>query len=215
MKLLRFLVVSQTKGKSFMQNLVVEKMKENILNVQPEHDDDAMLMLKIAEGSEHALRMIIERWKNPLANYFYRSISDIHTAEDLAQQTFINLYRAKESYTPSAKFSTYLFHIARNVLINEYRKRQRRPFDPVDPVEITSSVEGRTELTTNELEEVFYYTLEKLPENQRTAILLFKQQDMSYEEIAEAMNATIPAVKTWIFRARSVLKDALKDTKHI
>ena len=108
-----------------------------------------------------------------------------------------------------------LFHIARNVLINEYRKRQRRPFDPVDPVEITSSVEGRTELTTNELEEVFYYTLEKLPENQRTAILLFKQQDMSYEEIAEAMNATIPAVKTWIFRARSVLKDALKDTKHI
>ena len=198
-----------------MQNLVVEKMKENILNVQPEHDDDAMLMLKIAEGSEHALRMIIERWKNPLANYFYRSISDIHTAEDLAQQTFINLYRAKESYTPSAKFSTYLFHIARNVLINEYRKRQRRPFDPVDPVEITSSVEGRTELTTNELEEVFYYTLEKLPENQRTAILLFKQQDMSYEEIAEAMNATIPAVKTWIFRARSVLKDALKDTKHI
>lgn len=215
MKLLRFLVVSQTKGKSFMQNLVVEKMKEDILNVQPEHDDDAMLMLKIAEGSEHALRMIIERWKNPLANYFYRSISDIHTAEDLAQQTFINLYRAKESYTPSAKFSTYLFHIARNVLINEYRKRQRRPFDPVDPVEITSSVEGRTELTTNELEEVFYYTLEKLPENQRTAILLFKQQDMSYEEIAEAMNATIPAVKTWIFRARSVLKDALKDTKHI
>ncbi len=198
-----------------MQNLVVEKMKEDILNVQPEHDDDAMLMLKIAEGSEHALRMIIERWKNPLANYFYRSISDIHTAEDLAQQTFINLYRAKESYTPSAKFSTYLFHIARNVLINEYRKRQRRPFDPVDPVEITSSVEGRTELTTNELEEVFYYTLEKLPENQRTAILLFKQQDMSYEEIAEAMNATIPAVKTWIFRARSVLKDALKDTKHI
>ena len=215
MKLVRFLVVSQTKGKSFMQNLVVEKMKEDILNVQPEHDDDAMLMLKIAEGSEHALRMIIERWKNPLANYFYRSISDIHTAEDLAQQTFINLYRAKESYTPSAKFSTYLFHIARNVLINEYRKRQRRPFDPVDPVEITSSVEGRTELTTNELEEVFYYTLEKLPENQRTAILLFKQQDMSYEEIAEAMNATIPAVKTWIFRARSVLKDALKDTKHI
>lgn len=198
-----------------MQNLVVEKMKEDILNVQPEHDDDAMLMLKIAEGSEHALRMIIERWKNPLANYFYRSISDIHTAEDLAQQTFINLYRAKESYTPSAKFSTYLFHIARNVLINEYRKRQRRPFDPVDPVEITSSIEGRTELTTNELEEVFYYTLEKLPENQRTAILLFKQQDMSYEEIAEAMNATIPAVKTWIFRARSVLKDALKDTKHI
>ena len=198
-----------------MQNLVVEKMKEDILNVQPEHDDDAMLMLKIAEGSEHALRMIIERWKNPLANYFYRSISDIHTAEDLAQQTFINLYHAKESYTPSAKFSTYLFHIARNVLINEYRKRQRRPFDPVDPVEITSSVEGRTELTTNELEEVFYYTLEKLPENQRTAILLFKQQDMSYEEIAEAMNATIPAVKTWIFRARSVLKDALKDTKHI
>lgn len=72
-------------------------------------DEDSALMLQAAEGNEHALRMIIEKWKNPLANYFYRSTANRHSAEDLCQQTFINLYKARNSYTPKAKFSTYLF----------------------------------------------------------------------------------------------------------
>ena len=175
-------------------------------------DDDSILMIEVAAGSEHALRMIIEKWKNPLANYFYRSVRDSFAAEDMAQQTFVNLYRARTSYVPSAKFSTYLFHIARHVLINEFRKSSRRPCDPTDPSDILAvSPNGRAELEASELEEIFYSTLKTLPENQRTAILLYKQQELSYEEIASAMDSSVSAVKTWIFRARSALKEALKN----
>ena len=175
-------------------------------------DPDAILMTEVAGGSEHALRMIIEKWKNPLANYFYRSVRNVHTAEDMAQQTFVNLYKARCSYTPTAKFSTYLFHIARHVLINEFRKSARRPCEPTDPSEIKAAApNGRGDLETSELEEIFYTTLEQLPENQRTAILLYKQQELTYEEIAESMEASVSAVKTWIFRARTALKEALKN----
>lgn len=180
----------------------------------PQPDGDAILMSEVAGGSEHALRMLIEKWKNPLANYFYRSVRDAHAAEDMAQQTFVNLYRAREGYVPSAKFSTYLFRIARHVLINEFRKSARRPCDPTDPADMAAVARGgRGELEAAELEEIFYSTLETLPENQRTAILLCKQQELSYEEIAASMDASVPAVKTWIFRARTALREALKNAR--
>jgi len=180
-------------------------------SASPEIDRDALLMQEVAGGSEHALRMLIEKWKNPLMNYFFRSVSDSHTAEDLAQLTFVNLYRARASYEPRAKFSTYLFHIARHVLINEHRKKVRRPSDATDPSVMECPVYGRTELDFAELEEIFYAALEGLPDNQRTAILLLKQQELSYDEIAEIMNAKVAAVKTWLFRARQTLRDALSN----
>lgn len=174
-------------------------------------DTDALLMTQVAQGAEHALRMLVEKWKNPLANYFYRSVRNAHTAEDLTQQTFINLYKARAHYTPSAKFSTYIFHIARRVLIGEFRKSACRPSQPTDPADINAPAENSGEREAAELEEIFYTTLQTLPENQRTAILLYKQQELSYEEIAEAMEASVSAVKTWIFRARTALREALKN----
>lgn len=174
-------------------------------------DTDALLMTQVAQGAEHALRMLVEKWKNPLANYFYRSVRNAHTAEDLTQQTFINLYKARAHYTPSAKFSTYIFHIARRVLIGEFRKSTCRPSQPTDPDDINAPAENSGEREAAELEEIFYTTLQTLPENQRTAILLYKQQELSYEEIAEAMEASVSAVKTWIFRARTALREALKN----
>lgn len=174
-------------------------------------DTDALLMTQVAQGAEHALRMLVEKWKNPLANYFYRSVRNAHTAEDLTQQTFINLYKARAHYTPSAKFSTYIFHIARHVLIGEFRKSACRPSQPTDPADINAPAENSGARETAELEEIFYTTLQTLPENQRTAILLYKQQELSYEEIAETMEASVSAVKTWIFRARTALREALKN----
>ncbi|MBO6102735.1 MAG: hypothetical protein J6P03_05720, partial [Opitutales bacterium] len=85
-------------------------------------DEDSLLMLQAAKGSEQSFRILVEKWKNPLMNFFYRSIGNAATAEDLTQSAFINLYRAGSSYSASAKFSSYLFKIARNLLINEYRR---------------------------------------------------------------------------------------------
>ena len=174
-------------------------------------DEDSILMLEVARGGEHAFRMLVEKWKNALINFFYRSTANASTSEDLAQQTFINLYRARESYQAKAKFSTYLFSIARNILINEYRNNSRR----IQSVELNPETDSPSapndDLETAELEEIFEKTIAELPENQRTAILLLKQQELSYEEIADAMDASVGAVKTWIFRARTTLRAALQE----
>ena len=166
-------------------------------------DTDALLMTQVAQGAEHALRMLVEKWKNPLANYFYRSVRNAHTAEGLTQQTFINLYKARAHYTPSAKFSTYIFHIARRVLIGEFRNSACRPSQPTDPADITGPAEISGEREAAELEEIFYTTLQTLPENQRTAILLYKQQELSYEEIAVFLELTLVTVKRRISRGRN------------
>lgn len=174
-------------------------------------DPDVQLMLRLKGGDESALTEIIERWKHPLINFFYRSVKQYELAEDLSQVTFVRIYRSAEKYQPQAKFSTYLFHIARRLLINEFRRQQRKPLDAVDPAEIRLADDSESERASREIEEAFQHALGELPENQRTALLLFKQQEMSYAEIAEAMEASESAVKTWIFRGRQILKQALKD----
>ncbi len=176
-------------------------------------DPDAMLMLEAAGGSEGALRILVEKWKNPLMNYFYRSVCDVHISEDLAQQTFINLWKARAGYSASAKFSTYLFYIARRVLISRYRKESRRRVSACDPADLDCQVDGRESLDVGELEELFYLALKELPENQRTAILLLKQQELSYEQIAETMGASVQAVKTWVHRARLALREVLRKSR--
>jgi len=179
-------------------------------SAQKIEDDNAILMIAVSSGCEKSLRILIDRWKNPIINFFYRSVRDLHLAQDLSQQTFINLYKARQNYTTKAKFSTYLFFIARNVLINEYRHSARRPSDATDPSTLHAKVSDNDTLYIKELEEIFDSCLETLPENQRTAILLLTQQNLSYEEIATLMQTNLSTIKTWIHRARNTLKEALK-----
>ena len=171
---------------------------------------DEALMLRVGAGDETALEILIDRWKNPLINFFYRSLRSVEESEDLAQMVYLRLYRSAPRYKPTAKFSTYLFHIARRLLINEYRRRQRKPLQIVDPADLRASTPGRNDLRILEIEEAFSAALKGLPENQSTAILLLKQQELSYREIADIMEATESAVKTWIFRARQHLKEEVK-----
>ncbi|MGF1482873.1 MAG: RNA polymerase sigma factor [Opitutales bacterium] len=175
------------------------------------YDEDVRLMLAVGAGDDAALRTLVEKWQGPLINFFFRSIRSREQAEDLTQVVFVRLYRAAPGYRPTAKFTTYLFQIARRLLINEYRRQQRKPLDTVDPADLGGSVEGRDALGQLEIEEAFEQALQTLPENQRTAILLLKQQELSYEEIADSMDASVSAVKTWIFRARQSLREALKE----
>lgn len=173
-------------------------------------DEDALLMRRVATGDEQALVSLIERWKGPLINFFYRSVSDFAEAEDLAQTVFIRLYRSAPRYEIRAKFSTYLFQIARRLLLNEYRRKKRHPIDFSDPAELHAIDTGLSDKQLREIEELFSYALQDLPENQRTAILLFQQQELTYEEIAQTMDASESAVKSWIFRAREHLRSKLK-----
>lgn len=178
----------------------------------PPRDEDADLMMAVAQGDESALAQLIRKWQGPLINFFYRSLGSVEQSEDLTQLVFVRIYRAAATYQPVARFSTYLFHIARRLLINEFRRRQRKPLEMVDPADLravdTSS--GRDQQRMFELEEAFQQALTKLTEDQRTAILLLKQQELSYEEIAEIMQQSVAAVKTHIFRGRQKLKEILR-----
>lgn len=176
-----------------------------------EADDDAKLLLRVGQGDDHALRLIITRWQSPVVNFIYRSVHDIATAEDLAQVVFVKLWRNAPHYRPEAKFTTYLFTIARSVVIGEYRRKKRKPADATDPSEMHISHSDEPERRTAELEEAFAQAVVTLPENQRTALLLLKQQELSYEEIASSMQASVTSVKTWIFRGRQKLRELLKD----
>jgi len=174
---------------------------------------DIALMRATAGGDAEAFRALVVRWQGPLINFFYRSTRDLQTSEDLAQSVFIRLYRNASVYSPAARFSTFVFHIARNILINEHRRRMRKPATLYDPTDFNPAISSNDDSARRcaEIEEAFAAAIVQLPENQRTAILLHKQQDLGYEEIAVAMNTSIALVKTWIFRGRKKLKELLQD----
>ena len=172
-------------------------------------DESADLMNRVASGDETALTNLIDRWKIPLFRFFHRSLRSHADSEELAQQVFIKLYGSAHRYKPTAKFSTYLFTIARNLLLDEIKRRERRPIDIVDPAELKLSTPGRNPL--DDIEEALEICLERLPETHRTALLLRVQRELSYKEIANIMEASESVVKTWIHRARQQARKALGD----
>lgn len=181
-----------------------------------DQDPDVIIMKEIAAGQDQNFTQLVDRWKGPLINFFYKSLRSFESSEELSQVVFMKVYQSAERYEARAKFSTYLFHIARNLMINEFRRQQRKPLDIVDPVDIhpvnEQDPDGRQSLRMMEFEEAIGEAMKLLPENHRSALLLLKQEGLSYAEIAEAMESTEGSVKTWIFRARQELRELLKDS---
>ncbi|MCD8284275.1 MAG: RNA polymerase sigma factor [Opitutae bacterium] len=176
-----------------------------------DNETDILLMRKVADGDEAAARELVRKWQKPLINFFYRSVRNVHSAEDLAQQTFVKLCRSAKGYAPTAAFSTYIFHIANNVLISDFRRRSRRNVELCDPAELPAVCDDKNEISSDEIRRGFEDAVQKLPDNHRTAILLLCQQELSYEEIAAAMDTSVANVKTWIHRARLRLRELLGD----
>ena len=174
-------------------------------------DIDSICMRSIAEGDRETFTNLVERWQTRLINFFYRSTGNRADAEDLAQETFVELYRVAARYESRGTFSAFVFTLARRRLIDSYRKKSRRPLDYIDPTDFAMQQQAEENDHTREIEEAFHKALAALPDNQRNAILMLQQQGLSYEEIAEALEASLSAVKTWIHRARTHLRNELKD----
>lgn len=185
--------------------------------------DDVALMLLAKRGDMAAFTTLVERWQQPILHFVYRMLSDREEAEDLAQGVFVQLWKTAERYEPAARFSTFLFTIARNLCLNELRRRSRHPADRLDaPLNVDDGEEmGRQHRDPNqpgpgvetERTELFSKVdeaLADLPERQRTAVALCRDGELSYEEIAEVLDLTLPATKSLIFRAREVLRTRLK-----
>ncbi len=185
-------------------------------------DPDAVLMLRVKRGDRVAFAELVEKYKQPVMNLVYRTLHDEAEAEDLAQNVFLQVYKSAKRYESRAKFSTWLFTIARNLCLNEIRRRSRHPADsleeshaehedqPRQQFEDKGSVLPPEKLLHGELAQKIEEALAGLPENQRTAILLCRQEELSYEEIAKILGCSLSATKSLIHRGRETLKEKLK-----
>jgi RNA polymerase sigma-70 factor, ECF subfamily len=188
--------------------------------VQP--DPDAALMLRAKRGDRAAFTELVEKYKRPVMNFVFRSLRDEIEAEDLAQNVFLQAYKSRSRYRQTAKFSTWLFTIARNLCLNEIRRRSRHPAESIEEThaehedqprqqyEDKSQIAPPDKLLHGELARKIEEALAGLPENQRTAILLCRQDELSYEEIAEILDCSLSATKSLIHRGRETLKEKLK-----
>lgn len=168
---------------------------------------DARAMARVATGDETGLQHLFDRWKRPLLSFFYRSLGSHADAEDLTLEVFVRLHRSAAAYRPTARFTTYLFQIAQNLLRNELRRRRRKPADLVPP-ELFEELarEDAPDRRLAELEEVLQLALARLPEKHRTALLLVQQQQLDYPAAAAALRMTENALRVLLHRARRMLK---------
>ena len=187
-----------------------------------EMDPDAALMLRVKQGDMAAFEDLVEKYRQPVMNLIFRTLPDATEAEDLAQNVFVQVFKAAERYRVSAKFSTWLYTIARNLCLNEIRRRSRHPADSLDAshpddegqplrqYEDTHSTAPPDASLNRELVEKVDQAVAELPENQRTALMLCREEELSYEEIAEVLGCSLSATKSLIHRARETLKAKLK-----
>jgi RNA polymerase sigma-70 factor (ECF subfamily) len=185
-------------------------------------DPDAALMLLAKDGDMRAFEQLVEKYKQPVINLMFRMLHDLSEAEDLAQTVFIRVYQSAARYEVSAKFSTWIFTIARHVCLNEIRRRSRHPAESIESglpdteEPATRQFEDRKTFTPpeaflhRELEVKIQEALDDLPEKQRLAVLLCRENDLSYEEIADVLGLSLSATKSLIHRARETLKMRLK-----
>lgn len=171
-------------------------------------DDDVAAMRRAADGDERAWQELFDRWKKPLLAFFYRSLGTAPEAEDLTLEVFVRLHRAAPGYRPHVPFPGYIFHIARNLLLNELRRRKRHPIDPV-PVDTFEYLEAPAIGPASrlaDLEEAFQRALAQLPEQQRTVLLLVHQQQLEQTAAAAVLGITPNALRVYLHRAREQLR---------
>ncbi|MBM3847571.1 MAG: sigma-70 family RNA polymerase sigma factor [Verrucomicrobia bacterium] len=185
-------------------------------------NSDAELMSKVRTGDREAFEALVTKYRQPVLNFAIRMLHDPSEAEDLAQQTFVQVWKSAARYQTAAKFTTWLFSIARNLCLNEIRRRSRHPADSLDASEQDSedaprfqlpdprAEEGSVTTSRSELFDLVEQAIRELPENQRTALLLCREEEMSYEEIASVIGTSLSAAKSLIFRGRETLKARLK-----
>lgn len=187
-------------------------------------DPDVRLMLEVREGSAAAFEELVARYQDRLVTVLEHVVGDRDQAEDLAQDVFLRMYRARKSYQPTAKFATWLFTIANNLALNAVRSRSRRrehqvPLRDSGPMAVASPGQGivagsgfmpARRIDKAEMRQVVRRAMENLNERQRMAVLLNKFEGMSYIDIAQTLGLTAPAVKSLLARARSNLREMLE-----
>jgi RNA polymerase sigma-70 factor, ECF subfamily len=182
---------------------------------------DVQLMLDVKAGDEHSFELLLQRYRTPLVNFLYRMVRVREEAEDLAQEVFLRVYRARQDYVPSAKFTTWLFRIATNLALNSVRdnRHQRMEVSLDAPVTVDAEdgdekvldvAEKNPNIEQHLIEEarksMIRHAIDKLPAKQRAAVLLHKYQELDYGDIARILECSESALKSLLFRAYETLR---------
>ena len=182
-----------------------------------EDADDVRLMRLIGRGDTNALEELIEKHQALVAGTVARMLGSNSDVEDIAQQVFIRVWKSARRYVPRAKFTTWLLKITRNLVFNELRRAKRHAHVPLqaEPGAEDPSLKDEAQsppdssLLEGELQQTIENAILHLPEAQRMALVLRRYEQLSYEQIAEVLDLSVPAVKSVLFRARTELRSRL------
>jgi RNA polymerase sigma factor (sigma-70 family) len=182
-----------------------------------EDAEDVRLMRLVARGDTSAFEKVIERHQALVAGTAARMLGSNSDVEDIAQQVFIRVWKSARRYVPRAKFTTWLLKITRNLVFNELRRAKRRAQVSLQPEPGAEEIPLKDEtnpapdasLLEGELQRAIEEAIMQLPESQRMALVLRRYEQLSYEEIAEVLDLSVPAVKSVLFRARTELRARL------
>jgi RNA polymerase sigma-70 factor (ECF subfamily) len=184
---------------------------------------DAEVMLRVKAGDDAAFDYLLQKYRRPMMNFMFRMARNPAVAEELAQEVFLRIYRSREKYEASAKFTTWLYRIATNLAVNHARDtRHERPENTVsldEPDENTGvsmdvpdgSLSAEEVLMRRERLCAIRQRVEALPERQRIAVVMHKYQQMDYREISLVLKLSESATKSLLFRAYETLRDQLKE----
>jgi len=179
--------------------------------------EDVRLMQLVAGGDTTAFEQLIERHQALVAGTVARMLGSNSDVEDIAQQVFIRVWKSAGRYVARAKFTTWLLKITRNLVFNEMRRAKRHPHLPVQiepeaeeiPLKDETTASPDATLLQTELQAAIEKAITLLPETQRMALVLRRYEELSYEEIADVLDLSVPAVKSLLFRARTELRERL------
>jgi len=178
-------------------------------------------MLDVKAGDQQSFELLLQRYRTPLVNFLYRMVRSREQAEDLAQEVFLRVYRAREDYEPSAKFTTWLFRIATNLALNSLRDHRYQKLEISMDAPVVADAESGDErpmevadehpdieqhLVEEARKKMIRHAIEKLPEKQRAAVLLHKYQELDYAEISKILRCSESALKSLLFRAYETLR---------
>jgi RNA polymerase sigma factor (sigma-70 family) len=172
---------------------------------------DAADMAALQRGEPAALDRLMVRWQVPLRAFLYRHLQNEHDAMDLAQETFVRVYRHRERFTPGRRFSTWMFQIALNLVRDHARRRTRRATTSLDNAADAADIQDTaTDVENDEAATAVRQAIKGLPAPLREAVILFEYEQKSHAEIAQIVGATPKAVETRLYRARDLLRQRLQ-----
>src|SRR5882762_7615191 len=186
-------------------------------------DSDAAVMLRVKQGDDAAFNYLVQKYRRAMLSFMFRMAHNAAAAEDLSQEVFLRVYRSRENYEPTAKFTTWLYRIATNLAVNHARDTKHDRPENMASLDQPDEESGQTmdvaddkltveqNIIRQERMKAIRAKVQALPERQRTAVIMHKYQQMDYRQIAEVLKLSESATKSLLFRAYETLRGQLQE----